>query len=350
LDDIDAMAAQATRTMDPLTGLYINGGSGDSADANLAAWASFRLRPRMLRDVSHVSTESTVLGRAVDCPVLVAPTAMHRLVHPEGELATARGAAESATPYVVSMAATASIEDIAATCPAARLWMQMYVLRDRGATKEMCLRAAQAGCEALVVTVDSPVERGATVPFGAVSRSINAGMPLPNLIPAGEPADVNRVIERYAPDVTCDDIARLAEWSGGLPVVIKGVLRGDDARECVAAGAAGVAVSNHGGRQLPGCVPTAYALTEVVDAVGSDGEVFVDGGVRDGLDLVRALALGARAVLVGRPVLWALALGGSASVRDYLRGIKAQAAQLMGLSGCPRIDSIGRDLVTRTGR
>jgi 4-hydroxymandelate oxidase len=169
------------------------------------------------------------------------------------------------------------------------------------------------------------------------------------MVPGGKPADVSGVVGGYAPNVTADEIALLAQWAGGLPVVVKGVLRGDDARECVAAGAAGVAVSNHGGRQLPGCIPTAHALAEVVDAVGADGEVFVDGGVRDGLDLVRALALGARAVFVGRPVLWALAVGGAPSVRDYLLGIKAQAVQLLGLSGCAGIDAIGRDLVTRIG-
>lgn len=316
---------------------YFAAGSGQErtlADQE-RAWDALHLRPRLLRDVSSVTTRTTVLGTAVATPVLVAPSALHGLAHPDGEVATATGTREAGSLFVLSMRASRTLEDVAAA--AGPWWQQMYVLGDRGVSDEVARRASAAGASALVVTVD--------VPF--VARKPSG--PLPPLPPGAiidtlagrDPAD-----PRYqqAPDLGPADIARLKDLTG-LPVVAKGVLRGDEALRCLDAGADAVIVSTHGGRQLDGVVPSPVALPEVVDAVGNRAEVYVDGGVRTGGHVLRALALGARAVLIGRPVLWAVACDGAPGVRSLLDGLTDETEESLGLAGCVSPTDTGRDLV-----
>ena len=310
-------------------------GQGRTLAEQEQAWDALHLRPRILRDVSSVTTRTTVLGTEVATPVLVAPSALHGLAHPDGEVATATGTREAGSLFVLSMRSSRTLEDVAAA--AGPWWQQMYVLGDRGVSDEVARRAAAAGAGALVVTVDVPFV--AKKPTG----------PLPPLPPSAiiealegrDPAD-----PRYhqAPDLGPADIARLKEITG-LPVVAKGVLRGDEALRCLDAGADAVIVSTHGGRQLDGVVPSPVALPEVVDAVGDRAEVYVDGGVRTGGHVLRALALGARAVLIGRPVLWAVACGGAGGVRTLLEDLTEQTEECLGLAGCVSPADTGRDLI-----
>ena len=308
------------------------------------------MRPRVLVDVSAVRIATTVLGAQVATPVLVAPTALQRAVHPEGELATAAAAAASGSLFCLSTRSGTPMEKITAT--GAPWWMQVYVLRDRDVTAGLVRRAAAAGARALVVTVDTPVV-GRKPRALALEEASQPGLPPAytglNLAAAGEDPTTLRAddhIDRLqqAPDLTPDVIGWLAGLSG-LPVVVKGVLRGDDARRCVDAGAAAVWVSNHGGRQLDGAVSTAVALPEVVAAVGSAVEVYADGGIRRGSHVLRALALGARAVFVGRPVLWGLATGGTEGVRRIIDELTDELVHAMTLSGAPTLNDVTADLL-----
>jgi 4-hydroxymandelate oxidase len=318
---------------------YVATGAGDeeTVAANRDAWGRWWLRPRVLTDVSDVDLTTTMLGTTVSSPVLIAPTGYQRQVHREGEVGTARAAAEAGALFVLSTRASCRLDDVAAV--AGPWWLQVYVLRDRGITEEVVRRSVAAGARALVLTGDTPV---------VSTRSRRSSFdPAHAATMARDLTDVrDDSAYEQAPDVTYADIGWLREVSGGLPVVVKGVLRADDARACVAAGAAAVWVSNHGGRQLDGVVPTAVALPEVADAVGSDAEVFVDGGVRHGRDVVRALALGARGVGLGRAVLWALAADGSAGVADLLAAYEANLTETMQLVGARSPSGVTRDLVT----
>jgi 4-hydroxymandelate oxidase len=349
--DHDALEAAARARLDAGVYDYIAGGADAERTVadNLAAWARLRLRPRVLRDVTEVATATSLLGGRVAAPLAVAPMAYHRMVHPDGEAASAAGAAAAGALYVCSTQATMSVEEVAAAAPDAARWFQVYVVRDRGWTAELVARAAAAGYRALVLTVDVPL-------LGHRPRDLRNDFRLPTgLRPANAPpvaaarqrelaADVLAQAGQFDPALTPATIGWLAERSG-LPVVVKGVLRGDDAVACVDAGAAGVVVSNHGGRQLDTVVASADALAEVVAAVGDRAEVYVDGGVRRGTDVVKALALGARAVLVGRPVLWGLAVGGAAGVERVLSGLAAGLRLAMGLCGAVAPGQLTPDLV-----
>jgi 4-hydroxymandelate oxidase len=316
---------------------YYAGGSGDeeTLTANAQAWSAVRLRPRILRDVSRVDTSTTVLGTRVASPVLVAPTAFHRLAHPAGELATAEGTSAAGSLLVLSTRSSTRIESVAAV--AGPWWFQVYMLRDRSLTQEFVQRAAAAGARALVLTGDTP--------YVGRKRRDRGGLAIPD---EDFRANLERLTDltlaEQAANVTFDDIGWLRERSG-LPVLVKGVLRGDDASRCLEAGAAGVVVSNHGGRQLDGAVATAEALPEVVAALAGRGEVLVDGGVRSGRDVVRALALGARAVLLGRPVLWGLATEGATGVRRVLTELQEDTAHVMALAGASSVAEVTADLV-----
>ncbi|HEX4490807.1 MAG TPA: alpha-hydroxy acid oxidase [Acidimicrobiia bacterium] len=328
---------------------YFAPGTGDdlTRDDNRAAWSRLRLRPHVLRAVGSVDLATTIAGISIPEPVLVAPMALQRLAHPEGELATAAGAGARGTPVIVSMAATTAIESLA---PLAPVWMQVYVLRDRGRTRALCERAVEAGAGAIVVSVD-----GAAVPYGT-ARAVDAlappdGIDFPNLATAlGEraPTDLAAITREYDPTITARDLPEVV-GAAGVPWIVKGVLRGDDARACVDAGAAAVVVSNHGGRILDGTVATADALAEVVDALGSDAEVLVDGGIRRGTDVVRALALGARGVLVGRPVIWGLTLDGANGVTRVLDDLVADLRRALAACGVTSVTQVDRDLVARAG-
>jgi 4-hydroxymandelate oxidase len=317
---------------------YIATGSGveETLTANDLGWRELRLRPHVLRDVSRVDTATSVLGTPVATPVLVAPTGYHRLANPDGEVATAKGTAEAGSLLVLSTRATASVSEVAAV--AGPWWMQHYLLRDRDLTAEIVRAAVDAGARALVLTADTA--------YVAVKARVGA-VPVPPGTPLLVPGLQTRDDEGtwQDPAVTFDDIGWLRELSDGLPVVVKGVLRGDDARACVDAGASAVWVSNHGARQLDGVVPTAVALPEVRAAVGEQCEVYVDGGIRTGRDVVRALALGATAAFVGRPALWALATGGADGVRELLTDLQAEVAEALALCGCRSVADVDAALV-----
>ena len=342
LNDLEDLARQALSEM--TWGYYRSGArSEQTLRANREAWARHELAYRVLVDVSERSLRTTVLGRAIDAPILTAPTAFHRLAHPDGELATARG-----TPSVMCLStlSTTAVEEVVEAATGA-VWFQLYVYRDRGAARALVERVAAAGCEALVVTVDAPViglrkadvrnrfhlPEGLTMP--------NVGVDLP---PVNGSALQEHFVSLLDQSLGWKDLDWLASVSD-LPVLIKGVVRADDARRALDHGVAGVVVSNHGGRQLDGAIPTARALPAIAEEVGDRLEVYVDGGLRRGVDVLRALALGARAVFVGRPVLWGLAWDGAAGVRWVHDTLRAELDEAMALSGCPTTSSVGPWLV-----
>jgi 4-hydroxymandelate oxidase len=331
---------------------FYAGGSGreTTLGANVEAWRGVPLLPRVLRDVSVIDTRLSMLGAELATPIGVAPTAFHRLAHDEGEVATATGAARAGSLYVLSTRSTRRIEEVAEASAAgsaagagavdASWWFQVYVTRDRDIIAGLVKRAAAAGARALVLTGDTPEP-------GRKRRSGREGLvpTLDFMVNVGLDADPDAV-EQTA-DVTFADIAWLREVSGGLPVIVKGVLRPDDAQACVEHGASGVIVSNHGGRQLDGAMPTALALPGVVAALReSPAEVYVDGGLRSGEDVLIALALGARAVFAGRPVLWSLACGGADGVHDLLAGLTDSLRHAMALAGTPSLADIPGIAVT----
>ena len=311
---------------------YYACGAGDELAASeaVASWQELRLRPRVLRDVAAVDLESTLLGSTFASPVGIAPTAFHRLAHPAGEVATAAGASAAGSLMVVSTRASMPLEEIAGatTHP---WWFQVYVMRDRALTQALVARAVECGAKALVLTGDTPYV-GAKARVDGVRFAVPETDFVVNLarhLPPG--ADVVSAAAQD-PSVTEDAIRWLSSISG-LPVLVKGLLRADDALRCVSAGASGVVVSNHGGRQLSRALPTASALVEVVDAVAGSVPVLVDGGLRTGMDVLVALALGADAVLLGRPVLWALAAEGAAGVESLLKAVAGDLAHGLALLG-----------------
>ena len=339
--DVADLQRRARKLLPPEVYDYYAGGSGSERTlrANQKAWRRVWLAPRVLRDVSAVSTAASLLGSPVATPVGVAPTGFARLAHPDGELAIAAGAARAGALYILSARSTSRIEDVGEVVAkgGGSWWFQVYVLRDRDLTARMVTRAAAAGAAALVLTADTPV-------VGRKRR--DAG---PEVVPAadflvnlGPLADLTAA--EQASDLTFADIGWLAGVSG-LPVVVKGVLRGDDAAACTAHGAAAVIVSNHGGRQLDGAIPAAAALPQVVaalsgDPAGAARPAYADGGVRTGDDVLAALALGAAAVFVGRPVLWALACGGADGVGELLMALTAGLAHSMALAGAASVGQI----------
>jgi 4-hydroxymandelate oxidase len=327
--DIASLERQARTLIDAGSYDYYAGGAGRERTlrANRRAWRRTWLAPRVLRDVHAVDTGTELLGARLATPVGVAPTAFHKLAHPDGELATAAGAARAGALLVLSTRSTCRFEDVGAAVAAGggAWWFQVYILRSRERTADLVRRAAAAGAGALVLTADTPV-------VGRKRRDsadlVIPGGELANTGPVADPAEIEQ-----AADLTMADIGWLADISG-LPVVVKGVLRPDDARACAAAGAAAVIVSNHGGRQLDGALPAARALPGVAEALRGTGvPALVDGGISCGEDVLAALALGAAAVFVGRPVLWALACGGADGVADLLDGLTDSLRHAMALAG-----------------
>jgi 4-hydroxymandelate oxidase len=323
---------------------YYEAGSGGETTLQEAerAWLSYRFRPRVLRDVSTVDLGTALLGTRVSTPFLVAPMAFHALAHPDAECATVRGAGDAGSLAVVSTRASRTIEDIAAAATGP-WWFQAYVMRDRHLTEALVKRAAGAGAQAIVLTVDTPYV-GRKHKVAGVRIAVPDDEFLVNLAQHLVPGSLAREAAEQDPSMTSAVIERLAEVSG-LPVLVKGVLRGDEARRCVAAGAAGVIVSNHGGRQLDRAVPSALALPEVAAAVGRRVPVLVDGGIRSGLDALVALALGADAVLVGRPLLWALAAGGAEAVTASLTALTEDLRHVTAVAGAARLADLERSMV-----
>ena len=316
----------------PVLGYYA-GGAGDewTLRENVEAFRRWTLRPRVLCDVDAIDPSTTVLGTRVSCPVLLAPVALQRMAHADGELATARAAAAAQTLMCLSTIATATPEDVAAAAPGAPRWFQVYALKDRGATRDLVARAAAAGYSALVLTADTPY-------LGRRERDIRHAFTIPEeMRPPALAADGERVgatiLPELSPTVSWRDVEHLAADTN-LPVLVKGVHTAEDAELALEHGAAGVIVSNHGGRQLDGVAAAVDMLPEVVEAVGGRAEVLMDGGVRRGADVVKALALGARAVLVGRAVLWGLVVGGEEGARNVLELLRAELVLALALCGC----------------
>ncbi|MDQ6886828.1 MAG: alpha-hydroxy-acid oxidizing protein [Gemmatimonadota bacterium] len=334
---------------------YYAGGAHDEITVreNRAAYDRIALRPRILVDVSARDLSTTVLGSQLTAPIGIAPMAFQGMAHPDAELGTARGAAASRTLMTLSTFASSTLEAVRSST-SAPLWFQLYVFKDRGATRALVSRAEGAGYSALVVTADAPmlgrrerdVRRRFQIPAG-VPHAVAPPAPSPEA-PMDSPL-AHHFAHQMDPSLTWRDLEWLATLTR-LPVLVKGVLRGDDACRAADHGAAGVVVSNHGGRQLDTAVATADALPEVARSVGDRLTVLVDGGIRRGTDVLKAVALGARAVLVGRPVLWGLAVGGEAGVARVLELLRAELDLAMALCGCRSLAEITPELLWSADR
>ncbi len=309
---------------------YYAGGANDERTLrdNVEAYDHWQLRPRVLVDVAEPSTSTTVLGREVALPLLIAPMAYQRVGHPDGEVAMARAAAAAGTIMCLSTLATATPREIAATGVAR--WFQFYVPRDAGLATAIMAEVREEGFEALVITADTPL-------LGRRERDLRTKFAIPpgltvTAVDHEEPTPLS-ALGHISASLTWRDIGRLSAESG-LPVIVKGVLTAEDARLACEHGAAAIIVSNHGGRQLDGVSATIDALPEVVEAVDGRIEVLVDGGIRRGTDVVKALALGARAALIGRPALWGLVVDGEAGARAVLELLRAEIELALQLAGC----------------
>jgi 4-hydroxymandelate oxidase len=341
--DFDALEEQARAKMPSASFAFCAAGADDeiSAVENVTAWRNIRLRPRVLNDVENIDTRVTLLGHAVPTPVLVAPTGRHKLFHSEGE----RGAAAAGVTYVMACFSNVLLEDAAAERRAAPQWFQLYYWPNRAEVEAFIDRVAAAGFTALVLTVDAPV--GGWSPRAARDQHepspdiLNINMP-------GSPMARTAYHPDFAGKVVYPATWRELEWlakRSPIPVIVKGVLRADDAVRCVECGARAIMVSNHGGRHLDTTVTTAAALGEIAAALSGRAEVYVDGGIRRGTDIFKALALGARAVMIGRPVIWGLTLRGADGVAEVLEHLRIELMRAMQLSGTAALKDITRDLV-----
>jgi len=337
--DLLDLEAEAKQKIDATFYDYIAGGAEDELTLgdNEAAWSRYRLRPRVLRDVRTIDTSTTFLGARVSSPVAVAPMAMQHRASEDGPVATARAAAATDSLFCMGLFGAGSAKEVAAVPGAAPRWLQVYVMADRQRSVEAIERSAEQGYGAVVITVD-------------VARQGNRRRDARNrwtfLQSDGQVEDPNELFDHA---LTFDDIGWFCERSP-IPLVVKGVMRGDDAASCIDAGAAGVVVSNHGGRQLDGALATADALEDVVESVGDRGEVYIDGGIRRGQHVVKALAMGAQGVFVGRPVMWGLVVADQKGVEGVLRGFQDEVERAMALCGARSIGEIDRSLLARPGR
>lgn len=311
---------------------YFAGGSGDewTLRENVRAFERWMLRPRFLRLQGQPDPSMSLLGTPVSFPALVAPWAYQYMAHPDGERATARAAAAAGTIMVVSSTTEAFLEDVA-EASAGPKWWQLYLFTDRARNEEMLDRVVEAGFAAICWTVDVPV-------VGLRHRDTRSGFEMPIGLPGQDLT--------YAPDLGWDDLAWIREHVPGLPVLVKGLLTAEDAELAVQAGADGIIVSNHGGRQLDSSPAGLEALPEVAAQVAGRVPVLMDGGVRRGTDVIKAVALGARAVLVGRPTVWGLGAAGEVGVTDVLRILRDEFVNAMALTGCRTVEEIGAALVT----
>jgi len=366
----------ARRALPPALFDFMDGGADDEVTMrrNTTAFDGYDLLPRHLTDVSNVSLKTDVLGATVASPIILAPTGMTRLFHHDGELAVVRAAGDAGIYYCLSTASTTSIENVAAAASGPILF-QLYVHRDRELTRELMQRAKAAGYTAACVTIDTAVlgnrERdltsGLTVPPRLTLKSLmgfalrpgwamnhftHPPLTLPNIehkvgaISREASSVLGYVNEQFDPSVTWDDVAQLAaDWGG--PFAVKGVMSPNDALRAADAGASAVIVSNHGGRQMDGVAASVDLLEETVDLLQGRAEVILDGGVRRGTHMVKALALGAKACMMGRPYLWGLAAGGQAGVAHVIGLLNSELERDMALVGCRSIDELNRDYVRR---
>lgn len=332
---------------------YYRSGAWDETTlkANREAYEKYKIHYKVLVDVQNRDLSTTVFGHKVAFPILIAPTAFHKLAHPDGELATARAAVASNTLMSLSSLSTTLIEDVSVAANR-NFWFQLYINKDRGFTRDLVGRATAAGAKALLVTVDTPL-------WGRRERDVRNGFHLPeglsaiNLIPSDKDgvkkgnsgAGLGQSFA-WMLDATLQwkDLDWLASITN-VPIVIKGVCRADDATKALSHGVKGVLVSNHGGRQMDSAPATIDVLAPIVDAVGDQLTVLMDGGIRRGTDAMKALAMGAKAVLVGRPVLWGLAAGGQPGVEKALALLRDELDLAMALSGCRTLKDLNRDLL-----
>ncbi|KAI9504450.1 hydroxyacid oxidase 1-like protein [Coemansia spiralis] len=362
---LDDFEQHAVNNLDRNALDYYQSGAQDmiTLRENQRAFDRILIRPRVLRDVSQIDTTTTVLGQQVSSPICIAPTAMQRMAHPDGECATARAAAKNQTCMVLSSWSTTSIEDVAAASNAsAPKWMQLYIYKDREATRKLIERAQDSGYSAIALTVDTPY-------LGRRLADIRNRFRLPPHLTMANFADQSKAQVGKAEKLNVSDNAsglaayvasqidptlswKHIEWVKSvarIPVLVKGILTAEDARMAVRAGVDGIIVSNHGGRQLDTAPATIDCLEEVVQAVDGQIDVFLDGGVRRGTDVLKALALGAKAVFLGRPVLWALSYKGEEGVVEMLDMIKEEFRLAMALAGCVKVSDINRNHVRMAG-
>ena len=342
---------------------YYVSGAGDEITLrdNRAAFERYKLRPRILIDVSNRDLRTTILGQPVEMPILIAPMAFQCLATPEGELATAKAAAAMGTIMVLSTLSTQSLENVAKERQKAPQWFQLYIHRDRGLSRALVQRAEAAGYQALCLTVDAPIlgrrERDrrnefALPPHLKLANLVNmtgetpAPQPLEISQQSGESGLLTYFAEQIDPSLTWKDLEWLQSLTS-LPIVVKGILRGDDAMKALEHGASAIIVSNHGGRQLDSAIASLDALSEVVAAVENKAEVLLDGGIRRGTDILKALALGAKAILIGRPILWGLAAAGETGARHILELLRDELETAIALSGCAKIQEIDPNLIMK---
>lgn len=340
------LEAEARRLVTPVISDYIAGGSDDETTRqnNERAFARIGLMPRVLTGSGKPDLTVEILGQKLSMPVFLAPTAFHKLVHHEGELATARAARAADTILIAAMAGTVRVQDVAPETDG-RCWFQMYLQPDRAISEDLVHRAEEAGCKALVITVDSAV-------FGRRDRDVRNGF---RDLPAGlicenmRPPEVHETESRvrsigFSTELSWKDL----EWLRGftkLPIVPKGIAHPEDAHIAIESGADAIFVSNHGGRQLDTIPATLELLPGIVDRVGGRVPVLMDGGIRRGTDVVKALAMGANAVAIGRPAMWALAMGGADGVTAALNAIREELERAIALCGQPGVSSLNRELL-----
>jgi 4-hydroxymandelate oxidase len=343
---------QARARLDRAAYDYVAGGADDEVTLreNCAAFERYRFRYRVLAGAAEPDMEVELFGDMLTMPLLLAPTATQRVVHPDGEAASARAAAGAGTIFCLGTLGSCTIEDIAQV--GGTQWFQLYVFKDRGVTSDLVDRALAAGYRALVLTVDLPVlgrrprdEKNAfALPQGVTYANLSGAARTTPGVKVGESGLARYVSSLIDPSLGWHDL----EWLVGkstVPVLVKGLVRADDARQTVASGAKGVIVSNHGGRQLDHAIATLDALPEVVEAVGAEVPVLMDGGVRRGTDVLKALSLGARAVLLGRAYVWALAVGGEKGVATLLEDLRQEIKASMQLVGAKGLVELTRDLL-----
>jgi 4-hydroxymandelate oxidase len=336
---------------------YYDGGSNDEITLreNAAAFSRITLYPRMFRGVGERDLHTTILGMPADTPIMIAPVALIGMLHPDGEVPVVRAASKAGSIVTLSTFSVTPIEDVvaAATVP---VWFQLYVYKDRSASEALVRRVEAAGCRALELTADAPilgrrerdVRNNFSLPEGLWAPNLTADgtLPLPDSPGGGGGSPFAAAFDTLVdPNLTWDDIAWLTSVSS-LPVLVKGIVRADDAKRAMDAGAAGVIVSNHGGRQLDTAPAAIDALGRVADVVGDRGEVIVDGGIRRGSDVIKAIAMGAGAVQVGRPIVWGVVVDGEQGVGDVLSLLRDELDLAMALAGCRSIDEIASDVLT----
>lgn len=349
--NLEDYARHAQARLPEATWAYLSGGAADELTlrANRQAWSDWLLHPRVLKPLHGAHLRTTLLGRPLAHPILLAPVAAHQLAHPDGELGVAYAAAAQAAGLILSTQASSPLEEVSQAYLSepghGPLWMQLYLQADRGATLALVQRAEAAGYEALVVTVDAPTH-------GARDRERRAHFQMP----AGMQVNLDTPPLRAQADAGWETVlAQAPTWSDiawlqtqtRLPILLKGVLHEDDACEALRLGVHGLIVSNHGGRTLDTAVSSAWALPRIADAVGGDVCLLVDGGIRRGTDVLKALALGAQAVLIGRPYVYALATVGALGVAHVLRLLQDELAIAMALCGCSTVPDIHRGLLVR---